>query len=228
MGDQGKCWRALPREERERWEKEALAAQAEHRRKYPDWRFRPGSNAGCAKFRVNESDAAGVASTSSTPSTRRRVSARESSDDGTTKERAKSKGKVKERSLEEEEERLAKIAELLVDGKKGHELEIAIEEWQDGRKRTVVPEDSSRGSNSPSEPEAEFPKIHLPLTHWYKRSPSRHSPTAVENEQRDQQQDPDPWCWSPLVTGAFHADTSGLGYGSFEGDHVPVCVYVRP
>lgn len=197
------------------------------------------------------SDAAGVASTSTTTaSTRRRVPARESSDEqtgATTRERAKSKGKVKERSLEEEEERLAKIAELLVDGKKGHELEIAIEEWQDGRKRTVrernisttgveddhdvQPEDSSRGSNSPSSAEADFPKIPLPLTHWYKRSPSRDSPTAIENEQHEspsQQQDPDPWCWSPLITGGFHADTSGLGYGSFEGDHVPVCVYVRP
>lgn len=184
-----------------------------------------------------------MASTSSTPSTRRRVSARESSDEqtgGTARERGKSKAKVKERSFEEEEERLAKIAELLVDGKKGHELEIAIEEWQDGRRRTVRErihdaqmEDSSRGSNSPSSAEAEFPKIHLPLTHWYKRSPSRDSPTAIENEQHkspnpNQQRDPDPWCWSPLITGAFHADTSGLGYGSFEGDHVPVRVCVPP
>ncbi|KAF8736270.1 hypothetical protein AX14_000581 [Amanita brunnescens Koide BX004] len=231
----GKCWRALPREERERWEKEALAAQAEHRRKYPDWRFRPGSNAGCAKFRVKEAGAAGVASTSTASSTRRRVSTRESSDEqtGGARERGKGKGKVKERS-EEEEERLVKIAELCLDGMKGRELEIAIEAWQDGRKRaadtsptnTTVAgadedhdapmEDSSRGSNSPSE----FPKIPLPLTHWYKRS-SSHSPTVMENEQQgspSQQQDQDSWCWSPP---SFHADTSGLGYGSFDGDHVP-------
>ena len=190
---------------------------------------------------MKEAGAAGVASTSTASSTRRRVSTRESSDEqtGGARERGKGKGKVKERS-EEEEERLVKIAELCLDGMKGRELEIAIEAWQDGRKRaadtsptnTTVAgadedhdapmEDSSRGSNSPSE----FPKIPLPLTHWYKRS-SSHSPTVMENEQQgspSQQQDQDSWCWSPP---SFHADTSGLGYGSFDGDHVPVRICVR-
>ncbi|KLO08422.1 hypothetical protein SCHPADRAFT_835366, partial [Schizopora paradoxa] len=37
----GQAWRALPASEREVWERKALAAQAEHRKKYPDWRFRP-------------------------------------------------------------------------------------------------------------------------------------------------------------------------------------------
>ena len=41
----GKCWKALPREEREIWEAKAVVAQAEHRKKYPDWRFRPSANA---------------------------------------------------------------------------------------------------------------------------------------------------------------------------------------
>lgn len=41
----GKYWKTLPREEREFWEKKAIAAQAEHRKKYPDWRFRPSANA---------------------------------------------------------------------------------------------------------------------------------------------------------------------------------------
>ncbi|KAJ7635214.1 hypothetical protein FB45DRAFT_911073 [Roridomyces roridus] len=39
----GKYWHALPPEERARWEDKARAAQAEHRRRYPDWRFRPGN-----------------------------------------------------------------------------------------------------------------------------------------------------------------------------------------
>ncbi|KZT69144.1 hypothetical protein DAEQUDRAFT_765692 [Daedalea quercina L-15889] len=41
----GKYWKALPREEREVWEAKAVVAQAEHRKKYPDWRFRPSANA---------------------------------------------------------------------------------------------------------------------------------------------------------------------------------------
>ncbi|KAJ7500273.1 high mobility group box domain-containing protein [Mycena galericulata] len=43
----GKYWHALPPEERARWEDKARAAQAEHRRRYPDWRFRPGNGKVC-------------------------------------------------------------------------------------------------------------------------------------------------------------------------------------
>ncbi|KAF8144122.1 high mobility group box domain-containing protein, partial [Mycena galopus ATCC 62051] len=39
----GKLWHALPPSERARWEDKARAAQAEHRRRYPDWRFRPAN-----------------------------------------------------------------------------------------------------------------------------------------------------------------------------------------
>ncbi|KAJ6608032.1 high mobility group box domain-containing protein [Mycena sp. CBHHK59/15] len=39
----GKYWKTLPPDERARWEDRARAAQAEHRRRYPDWRFRPGT-----------------------------------------------------------------------------------------------------------------------------------------------------------------------------------------
>jgi hypothetical protein len=37
-------WKTLPREEREAWEAKAVIAQAEHRKRYLDWRFRPGAN----------------------------------------------------------------------------------------------------------------------------------------------------------------------------------------
>ncbi|KAI3616774.1 hypothetical protein WG66_004257 [Moniliophthora roreri] len=48
----GKYWRQLPPSERAEWEAKAKIAQAEHREKYPDWRFRlngsgrPSSGAG--------------------------------------------------------------------------------------------------------------------------------------------------------------------------------------
>ncbi|KAJ8082784.1 hypothetical protein PM082_008640 [Marasmius tenuissimus] len=37
-------WRTLPPGERAEWEAKARIAQEEHRRRYPDWRFRPGSS----------------------------------------------------------------------------------------------------------------------------------------------------------------------------------------
>ncbi|KAL0573754.1 hypothetical protein V5O48_008197 [Marasmius crinis-equi] len=39
----GMYWRALEPAERAEWEAKAQVAQDEHRRRYPDWRFRPGS-----------------------------------------------------------------------------------------------------------------------------------------------------------------------------------------
>ena len=53
----GQLWRALAPAEREVWEKRAKIAQAEHRRKYPDWRFRPenlnsGTGPGMHRFSV--------------------------------------------------------------------------------------------------------------------------------------------------------------------------------
>ncbi|KAF8631478.1 hypothetical protein AX15_002388 [Amanita polypyramis BW_CC] len=134
----GKYWKALPREEREKWEKEALAAQAEHRRKYPDWRFRPGANTVATKFKTKDSPAL--------TTTRRRLVHKRSKDSegvGVDREhhsrtREKGKGKAKEKetpTVEEEEERLTKIVQLLVDRKEGKDLEIAVEKWEDGRRR---------------------------------------------------------------------------------------------
>lgn len=42
-------WKSLPNEERKVWEGKAVAAQTEHRQKYPDWRFRPGNIIGKVK-----------------------------------------------------------------------------------------------------------------------------------------------------------------------------------
>ncbi|KAG5641839.1 hypothetical protein DXG03_004121 [Asterophora parasitica] len=53
----GMYWRTLPPAERTRWETEAAHAQLEHRKRYPDWRFRPAANA-LAKLKVVEEDSA--------------------------------------------------------------------------------------------------------------------------------------------------------------------------
>ena len=88
---------------------------------------------------------------------------------------------VKEWSPAEEEEQLAKIIELLEDGKTGHELEIGIGKWEVRRRRMTDTRtddaDSSRGSNSPMTTKECTSKI--PLTHWYKQSCS----TVDNNEQ---------------------------------------------
>jgi len=95
----GKYWKALPREEREVWEAKAIVAQAEHRKRYPDWRFRPGANA-LAKVK-----------------------------DG-PKRRSNRKGRGgAEKEERSREKRCAKIADLLVAGKMGSDLEAAVEEY---------------------------------------------------------------------------------------------------
>lgn len=139
-----------------------------------------------------------------------------------TRERGKGKVKVKERSPAEEEERLAKIAELLGDGKTGRELEIAIDEWEVRRRRLTDTRtedaDSSRGSNSPTTTEEFTSKI--PLTHLYKRSRS------ADNNEQEPEGHPDSWWSSHTIATGFNADTTGLGYASFDGDHVPVRVFL--
>ncbi|OSD05026.1 hypothetical protein PYCCODRAFT_1465477 [Trametes coccinea BRFM310] len=95
----GKCWKALPREERQFWEAKAVVALDEHRKKYPDWRFKPAANA--------------LAKVKDGPRKR-----------GNRKGRGQSE--TEERSREK---RCAKIADLLVAGKTGTDLAAAIEQY---------------------------------------------------------------------------------------------------
>ncbi|EMD32249.1 hypothetical protein CERSUDRAFT_118952, partial [Gelatoporia subvermispora B] len=95
----GKYWKSLPREEREVWEAKAVVAQAEHRKKYPDWRFRPGANA-LAKVK-----------------------------DGPKRRQNKKGRGESEKEERSREKRCAKIADLLAAGKTGVDLAVAIEEY---------------------------------------------------------------------------------------------------
>lgn len=95
----GKCWKALPREEREVWEAKAIVALAEHRQKYPDWRFKPAANA--------------LAKVKDGPRKR-----------GNRKGRGQSEKEERSR-----EKRCAKIADLLVAGKTGSDLAAAVEQY---------------------------------------------------------------------------------------------------
>ena len=84
------------------WEAKAVVALAEHRRKYPDWRFKPAANA--------------LAKVKDGPRKR-----------GNRKGRGQSE--TEERSREK---RCAKIADLLVAGKTGSDLAAAVKEYDDG------------------------------------------------------------------------------------------------
>ncbi|KAG6909658.1 hypothetical protein DXG01_016238 [Tephrocybe rancida] len=44
MKDEGNCWRALPLDEKKTWEIKAKHAKAEHKARYPEYRFRPVHN----------------------------------------------------------------------------------------------------------------------------------------------------------------------------------------
>ena len=92
----GLTWQNMPHDERQIWHAKAKKALEDHRRKWPQYAFRPSHT--------------------------------------------KSKGGTEKRKVREVEpkdmKRCAKIAELLVEGKKGQELEDAIQEFD----RTHVPE----------------------------------------------------------------------------------------
>jgi hypothetical protein len=49
-------WKTLPQAERDEWEAKAVAAQAERRKRYPDWRFRPAT-AAVAKLKSKDASA---------------------------------------------------------------------------------------------------------------------------------------------------------------------------
>ena len=133
----GRVWKTLPPAERELWEKRAVQAQAEHRARYPDWRFRPGTNVDAiAKRKVKDKNK------DRPPSRRRRnasardkvlnVAAAATIDGGGAGGggggskvgggRCKARGLIQER-------RCAQIAELLARGVKGVALTSAVQAW---------------------------------------------------------------------------------------------------
>ncbi|KIJ95889.1 hypothetical protein K443DRAFT_11068 [Laccaria amethystina LaAM-08-1] len=126
----GMYWKSLSREERESWEAKAVVAQAEHRKKYPDWRFRPGANA-MAKLKIKDGG-----------TVIRRRSARSrtkdppddgdggAGDEAEDSAKGRDKGKRKAQTKGKEESRCEKIANLLVEGKKGADLEKAVKQWE--------------------------------------------------------------------------------------------------
>ncbi|KAL4079804.1 hypothetical protein J3A83DRAFT_4085878 [Scleroderma citrinum] len=184
----GKYWKTLSREEREVWEAKALVAQAEHRKRYPDWRFRPGANA-LAKLKVKDG-----------PSPNRR---RHSQSGRKTRPRGESNANKKSR-----DERCAVIADLLVEGKTGVDLEHAVKKWEDKNRGEEISADVERSEGHMGEgehkneggildaveggrtqtrsqtPDAVDTRFKIPLTAMFKRSLSAPASQSPENHQQ--------------------------------------------
>ncbi|KAF8266356.1 hypothetical protein EI94DRAFT_1803203 [Lactarius quietus] len=112
----GIVWKTLPPAERELWEKRAVQAQAEHRARYPDWRFRPGTNVDALakrKTKDKNKDRPPARRKRSTTSARDKIGAVTGGG-----MRGKERGAMQER-------RCAQIAELLTRGVKGVALTSA-------------------------------------------------------------------------------------------------------
>ncbi|KAI0278393.1 hypothetical protein BGY98DRAFT_539262 [Russula aff. rugulosa BPL654] len=102
----GLTWQNMPHEERQFWHSKAKMAQAEHKRKFPDYAFRPSH--------VKSKGGAGGGG-------------------GTNSE----KRKVREVGPKDMK-RCAKIAQLLIEGKKGADLQAAVQEFDKNHVPTVV------------------------------------------------------------------------------------------
>ena len=100
------------------WEAKALVAQAEHRKRYPDWRFKPGANS-FTKLKVKDG-----------PQLANRKRAGQGG--------RKVKGDLASKKVKSGDERCAIIADLLVEGKTGVDLEDAVRRWEDGEGRGTV------------------------------------------------------------------------------------------
>jgi hypothetical protein len=98
----------MPHEERQFWHTKAKVAQVEHKRKFPDYAFRPSH--------VKSKGGAGGGGGGSTNSEKRKVR------------------EVGPKDMK----RCAKIAQLLIEGKKGADLQAAVHEFDKNHVPTVV------------------------------------------------------------------------------------------
>ncbi|KAJ7136732.1 hypothetical protein C8R44DRAFT_868856 [Mycena epipterygia] len=131
----GNCWRALPLPEKHIWETKAKHAKAEHKLKYPDYKFRP----------VHNKRGAAAASSTSNPPPPAQASR---STSGST-----IKGQL---SPQEDERRCEEVAALLLQGKKGEELAWAVRNL-DSRRKAELSHSSPSPVPIPYHPNSKFP-----------------------------------------------------------------------
>ncbi|RXW18287.1 hypothetical protein EST38_g7566 [Candolleomyces aberdarensis] len=181
----GHYWKALSPEERAEWEAKAVVAQEEHRQQYPDWRFRPGPYPVGGKVKAKEGGT-GSRRRSTVIKVNEPSEGREAIDEARKDEASKSRSKGKERETNRpaDDDRCAKIADLIREGKKGDELAIAVEEWED--KNRKPPPGSQMKASLRGKPDRLTPQS--PGSPSLVSSPDRHSTASTSGEERS----PDP------------------------------------
>lgn len=109
-----------------------MQAQIEHRKRYPDWRFRPSANAAAKLLKVKDGPPR-----KNPPRTKAQQLKTTNTKVATKKRRAAAKdGKNKdggEVEMSGSEARCAKIADFLTEGMKGADLVAAVKRWDDNR-----------------------------------------------------------------------------------------------
>ncbi|EIN08125.1 hypothetical protein PUNSTDRAFT_143817 [Punctularia strigosozonata HHB-11173 SS5] len=215
----GITWQNLPADERRIWQAKARAALDEHKRKWPSYAFRPLH----PKHKGREPDS---------PSA-----------DGRKPTAPKEKRKVKEIG-QKDLTRCAKIAELLVEGKKGEELNAAMAEFDKHHvPPTIVPRFEEpltvrayRRSSSAPIPETE----HVRKSQSFRpstpaRSSARKRSSSSEPEPanpRDDQHEidpsmpplvdnPHPWCYDVPQFSLPWAPSQGMQLCEFAADPHP-------
>ncbi|KAF7360696.1 HMG box domain-containing protein [Mycena venus] len=136
----GNCWRALPLPEKHIWEIKAKHAKAEHKLKYPDYKFRPVHN--------KRGPAAAAASTSSSNASAPASQPASRSVSATT-----IKGQL---TPQEDERRCEEVAALLLQGKKGEELAWAVRDL-DSRRQAELTQSSPSPVPVPYHQNSKFP-----------------------------------------------------------------------
>ncbi|PCH35050.1 hypothetical protein WOLCODRAFT_19741 [Wolfiporia cocos MD-104 SS10] len=161
----GKYWRALPRAERAHWEAQARAAQAEHRARYPDWRFRPalakvkdgpprrrararGDGDGDAKGGGKDGD--GKGSGCADADEKGGKGGKDARGGRTVKGR---RGRVRDRDARARDARCAIIAEMLTAGKTGCALADAVRAY-DAEAGDAMVVDAEAETNAEAKAEA--------------------------------------------------------------------------
>ncbi|KAG6818887.1 hypothetical protein H0H93_000579, partial [Arthromyces matolae] len=133
----GNCWRSLPLDQKRVWEVKAKHAKAEHKARYPDYRFRPVHN------KNKNSPSTSTTTSSSSPSTSTNTTTNLSSSSPSSPSSPAPNKKTKIQSTPVDERRCEEVAQLLLEGKKGDELAAAVRKLDLMREERMQSEDRS-------------------------------------------------------------------------------------
>ncbi|RDX51700.1 hypothetical protein OH76DRAFT_1346376 [Lentinus brumalis] len=187
----GLTWQNLPSEERQVWHAKAKAALEEHKRKFPQYAFRPLHTKG----------------------------------KGPTTEKRKVR-EVEPKDLK----RCAKIAQLLIEGKKGTELDAAIQEFDRHHVPEVVtrfeaPITARHYRRSSSAPVPDTEHSNPPFLSPEPSTPSKRKANRSSSSQPEVPRTPAYECSTPEPSPPSEADTESDYYSSPSSPYVPTPSY---